>query len=53
MRKFGTFPEALAGLYISQALAALKYLHALNVVHRDIKSDNMLVGVFSGVLLIN
>jgi serine/threonine protein kinase len=43
MRKFGTFPEALAGLYIAQALSALKYLHEMEVVHRDLKSDNMLV----------
>jgi serine/threonine protein kinase len=43
INKFGALPENLSGLYVYQALEGLKYLHGKNVLHRDIKSDNMLM----------
>jgi len=43
LNKFGALPENLVGIYTRQALEGLKYLHSTNVLHRDIKSDNMLL----------
>lgn len=34
MKKFGVFPEQLVCCYMAQALLALEYLHAQNVLHR-------------------
>ena len=44
MKRFGVFPESLVCMYMAQALLALEYLHAQNVLHRDIKGANLLVG---------
>ncbi|XP_031103034.1 mitogen-activated protein kinase kinase kinase 1-like [Ipomoea triloba] len=37
--------------YTKQILSGLHYLHSLNVVHRDIRCDNILVGVNDSVKL--
>lgn len=39
----GTITEQLAQTIARQILAAMSYLHAHNVVHRDIKPDNLLI----------
>ncbi|OMJ74018.1 hypothetical protein SteCoe_27173 [Stentor coeruleus] len=43
LNKFGKFEEPIAVLYINQVLEGLKYLHSQGIVHRDIKSANILV----------
>ncbi|KAF9738706.1 hypothetical protein PMIN06_009610 [Paraphaeosphaeria minitans] len=41
-KKFGKFPEPLVGLFMSQVLQGLQYLHEQGVIHRDIKGANIL-----------
>lgn len=47
-----THPTPITVLpYIKQAAAALQYAHQENIVHRDVKPDNMLVGARDELLL--
>jgi len=41
--KFGRLSEAIVRKYVAQLLVGLKYLHEQRVIHRDIKSANILV----------
>ena len=43
VRKFGKITESLMKLYAKQILCGLTYLHARNVIHRDIKGENILI----------
>lgn len=41
----GKFPEAEAGLMVSDVSEALNFIHRKSIVHRDLKPENLLVSV--------
>jgi tRNA A-37 threonylcarbamoyl transferase component Bud32 len=42
IQKISTFSEKEAAKYIKQVLSALAYLHERDIVHRDLKAENLL-----------
>ncbi|XP_057746312.1 probable serine/threonine protein kinase IRE [Arachis stenosperma] len=44
LRNLGCLDEDMARVYIAEVVLALEYLHTLNVIHRDLKPDNLLIG---------
>lgn len=50
--RFERFEERVASLYIKQILDGLAYVHALNIIHRDIKGANILLDA-TGVIKIS
>ena len=47
----GRFTEHQAATYIAQIASVLRYMHSKNIMHRDIKSENTLLGFNSEIKL--
>ncbi len=53
LRAHGALPISLAFHWLEQAATALQYVHSKNIVHRDIKPDNMMVNADAEVKIMD
>ncbi|CAO2821033.1 unnamed protein product [Amaranthus hypochondriacus] len=44
LRNLGCLDEDMVRVYMAEVVLALEYLHKQNVIHRDLKPDNLLIG---------
>ncbi|KAI1193454.1 serine/threonine-protein kinase [Nemania serpens] len=51
LQREGTFPEQRAAQYIAQVTSSIIYLHGKNVMHRDMKPENILIGLYGELKL--
>jgi mitogen-activated protein kinase kinase kinase 3 len=51
LNKYGNFSSKIIKIYLKQILDGLEYLHSKGVVHRDIKSANILVDLKGNIKL--
>ena len=49
--KFGPFDEKQCKLWFAQMLSGLSYMHKEGIAHRDLKCDNILLGIAKDVLI--
>ncbi|KAF5274282.1 hypothetical protein FQR65_LT04400 [Abscondita terminalis] len=53
LRRFSRFSEERARFYTAEIVSALSYLHDLNIVYRDVKSENILLDKDGHVKLVD
>ncbi|KAI8868283.1 Pkinase-domain-containing protein, partial [Ramicandelaber brevisporus] len=51
LKRYQRFPDNVARFYVSEIALALRYLHSLNIVYRDLKPENCMLSAHGHVLL--
>lgn len=51
--KEGKIPEDIACVYITQVIQAVRYMHSKNVIHRDIKAENVMIDENNNIRIVD